>query len=92
MGSSNKVKFSDRDVRHFIYQTFAETARPPTTSEAAEYFKTTIARVEASFERLGKAHQIALAPGSYSIWMARPFSGVATNYVAEVGGKRYWGN
>jgi hypothetical protein len=58
----------------------------------AVHFKTSIARVEAAFERLGNAHQIALAPGSYSIWMAHPFSGVPTNFIAEVGGKTYWGN
>jgi len=82
----------DRDVRHFIYKNFAEHAYPPTTIEAAEYFKTLIANVEDAFDRLSNAHQIALAPGSYSIWMAHPFSGVPTNFTAEVTGKKYWGN
>lgn len=80
------------NVRHFIYTTFTKTSRPPTTSEVAHYFKTSIAVVESVFEGLAEAHHIVLAPGSHSIWMAHPFSALPTNYVAEVGGKRYWGN
>ena len=82
----------DMDVRHFIYTTFAETSRPPATGEVADHFKTSISCAEGAFERLADAHHIALAPGSHSIWMAHPFSGVSTNFVAEVAGKRYWGN
>ena len=82
----------DFGVRHFIYTTFAKTSQPPTISEVAYYFKTSIMIVENVFESLAKAHHIALAPGSHSIWMAHPFSALPTNYIAEVGGKRYWGN
>ena len=82
----------DLDVRHFIYQIFSDTAKPPTTYEIAVHLKVSIAEVEEALERLADAHQIALAPGSYSIWMAHPFSGIPTNFVAEINGKRYWGN
>jgi hypothetical protein len=37
-------------------------------------------------------HYIALAPDSYSIWMAHPFSGVPTNSVVAIGSKKYYGN
>ena len=92
MEQSQKRNFSDPDVRHFIYKTFAETTRPPTTIEVADHFDIPIADVEDAFARLANAHQIALAPGTYSIWMAHPFSGLPTNFVADVGGKKYWGN
>ena len=82
----------DRDVRYYIYRTFAETTFPPTTSQVADHFKVSIASVEDAFDRLSSSHQIALAPGSYSIWMAHPFSGVPTNYVAAAGAKKYHGN
>lgn len=82
----------DRDVRHYIYKTFAETTFPPTTSQVADRFGVSIASIENAFERLANAHHIALAPGSYSIWMAHPFSGVHTNYVAAIGSKKYYGN
>ena len=85
-------EFSDRDVRHFIYTIFAETSRPPTTEATADFFQIPIAAVEKAYERLAQAHHIALAPGSNTIWMAHPFSGLPTNYVAEVEDRRYWGN
>ncbi len=92
MEQSRRQGISDLDVRHFIYTTFARKAYPPTTLETADHFSTSIAQVEAAYERLAKAHHIALAPGSHAIWMAHPFSSLPTNYVAEVEHKRYWGN
>ena len=92
MTNAEMQRFSDRGVRHFIYSTFAETSRPPTTGEVAGHFRTTIAEAEGAFRRLAEAHHIALAPGSHAIWMAHPFSAVPTNFVAEAGGRRYWGN
>lgn len=82
----------DRDIRHFIYTNFAETTRPATTEATATHFGVPIALVEGAFERLAGAHQIAIAPGTYSVWMAHPFSGVATNYSTHIGAKRYYGN
>ncbi len=82
----------DKDVRHFIYTTFAETALPPTTRQVSEHLKVSIASVENSFERLANTHDIALAPGSHSIWMAHPFSGLPTNFVTTIGQKKYHGN
>ena len=83
---------SDADVRHFIYITFSKTSRAPTTNETAVQFGVPISSVENAYDRLAQEHQIALAPGSYSIWMAHPFSNFPTNYVTEIGGNRYWGN
>ncbi len=85
-------RVEDEDIRHFIYTTFAGTARPPTTAETAKHFDMSIAAVEGAYERLATAHHIALAPGSHLVWMAHPFSGLPTNYVADVENTRYWGN
>lgn len=82
----------DRDIRHFIYTTFAHTSRPPTTRTAAKQFNLPVAEAENAFERLADAHHIALATGTHTIWMAHPFSGLPTNYSTEIGGKKYWGN
>jgi DNA-binding transcriptional regulator YhcF (GntR family) len=92
MEQSQKKRISDRNVRHFIYATFAQTSRPPSTLETAAHFKISIAAVEKAYERLADAHHIALAPGTHSIWMAHPFSSLPTNFVAEVESKRFWGN
>ena len=92
MNSSQKASITDPEVRHYIYKTLADTSRPPTTGEIARHFNVSIAAVESAFDRLAASHQIALAPGSHSIWMAHPFSALPTNYVTQVGAKKYWGN
>jgi len=92
MKTSREREILDLDIRHFIYATFAGTCRPPTTRETAGHFGVSIAVVENAYERLAAAHHIALAPGSHAIWMAHPFSGIPTNFAAEVEHKKYWGN
>ena len=92
MSHSPKNRVSDQDVRYFIYTNFVRTSRPPTTSETAAHFNISIATVEEAYQRLADNHHIALAPGTHSIWMAHPFSGLPTNFVVEVENKRYWGN
>ncbi len=52
MKSQLEKEISDIGIRHFIYATFAGTARPPTTLETADHFKITIAAVENAYERL----------------------------------------
>ena len=89
--SSDKVVI-DRDVRHFIYLTFAQTAYPPTTHQTARHLNISIADAENAYDRLAKEHHIALAPGTHSVWMAHPFSGLPMNYLTVVENKRYWGN
>lgn len=92
MAQINVFDNFDRDVRHFIYSTFAETSRPPSTFETAVHFGTSLVAVEDAYRRLADSYHIALAPGSLFIWMAHPFSALPTNSVTEVDGKRYWGN
>ena len=77
----------DNEVRHFIYQTFISTSKPPTTAETAKRFQLSISRIESTFQRLAASHDIALAPGSHSIWMAHPFSALPTNYIAQINQK-----
>ena len=82
----------DNEVRHFIYQIFISTSKLPTTAETAKRFQLSISRIESTFQRLVASHDIALAPGSHSIWMAYPFSALPTNYIAQINQKKYYGN
>ncbi len=82
----------DKDVRHYIYKTFEKASKPPTTEDVSEFFRITISQAEAAFQRLADAHQIVLAPGSHSIWMAHPFSSLPTNFRAETGTNTYFAN
>lgn len=92
MARISQKPLADPEVRHFIYSHFAETSRPPSTIEIAAHFSSNITLAEQSLRRLAETHQIALAPGTCNIWMAHPFSALPTNFVTEVGGKKYWGN
>lgn len=92
MPESQIITNTDLDVRHFVYTHFIETTRPPAPQEIAENLSLSTAEVEQSLGRLADAHQIALAPGSTSIWMAHPFSSLPTNFTARADGKLYWGN
>ena len=82
----------DKDVRYYIYKSFEKTTQPPTSEKISKYFEIPISHAEESFQRLADAHQIALAPGGYAIWMAHPFSSVPTNYTTTIGSKKYFGN
>ena len=82
----------ERNIRHYIYQSFTIAGSPPTPSEIAEYFNLSREQALQALEHLAAAHHIALAPGSHNIWMAHPFSGVKTDFVSRVDGKTYWGN
>ena len=92
MDRSLQKQHFDLDVRHFIYKTFADLMRPPSTHEIATHFGVGITAVTVSLTRLADAHHIVLAPGTHTIWMAHPFSSIPTNFVTQVGDKQYWGN
>ena len=76
----------------FITQIVGDVTGRQFWARVVEALDVSIALIENAFERLANTHQIALAPGSYSIWMAHPFSGVPTNFIAAIGPKKYYGN
>jgi hypothetical protein len=82
----------DNLVRLFIYNHFLDQGRPPTAFETAEALDLAGHEAEASFSRLAEGHYLALAPGSHQIWMAHPFSALATDYQVRIGSKEYWAN
>ncbi len=83
----------DTAVKMNIYETIAQTTRPPTSAEAAKALNATIEEVEAAFERLHKKRLLVPEPGDPSrIRMAPPFSGVETSFRVKVQGKVYYAN
>ena len=46
--------------------------------------------VAAALHRLADLHCLALVPGSESIWMAHPFSGIETDFRVTVGTRRWF--
>jgi DNA-binding transcriptional MocR family regulator len=80
-------------VKLRIYEVIAETTRAPTSTEVAQALNSSKEEVEAAFQRLYRKRLLVLEPGDASrIRMAPPFSGVATPFLVEVGGKSYYAN
>jgi hypothetical protein len=82
----------DFEIRLFVYSHFAETAHPPSLAETTSNLGISQPQVRESLHSLAQAHQIALVPGTTTIWMAHPYSGVPTEHTAVIDGKEFWGN
>ncbi len=83
----------DTEVKQHIYETIAETTRPPTSAEVAAALGRPVDKVETAFESLAKKRLLVLEPGDRSrIRMAPPFSGVETAFRVIVDDKSYFAN
>jgi hypothetical protein len=82
----------DRDVRVDIYRHFIATARAPTVGEVAAHLRQNEDAIRAAFVRLADAHALVLKPNSETIWMAHPFSAVATQHVVRTPDREYFAN
>ena len=80
------------DVRTFVYHHFAETTRPPSVDEAAARFSLSTEEAGSVFEELHQRHAFFLKPGTRSILMANPFSGIETPFKVHANGKTYFAN
>ena len=82
----------DLQVKLAIYRHFVETTVRPTPAEVAARIDATVEQVLAAYPRLKDQRVLALEADGTSIRMAPPFSGVPTQHVSEVDGKRYFAN
>lgn len=79
-------------VRQAVYGHFAATATRPSAAEVAVGVGVSADEVVAAFARLRAQRVLFLEEDGSSIRMAPPFSGVPTQHVAEVNGRRYFAN
>jgi hypothetical protein len=83
----------DTQVKLNIYETIAETTRPPTTSDVARALNASVEEVQAAFDRLHAERLLVPEPGDPSrIRMAPPFAGNETPFLVKVQGKSYHAN
>ena len=82
----------DLDVKMAVYAHFAAAARRPEPEEIASVVGASVPEVLDAYSRLRAQRVLVLEADGASIRMAPPFSGVATQHVAVVGGKRYFAN
>jgi len=80
------------DIRAFVYQHFADMARPPLVDEIASQFALTHEEAASAYEELHQRHALYLRPGTHDILMANPFSGVETPFRVRANGKTYFAN
>lgn len=80
------------DTRYFVYQFWVEHARPPTAQDAANALNISVEHAAALYDELHARHALLLMPGTHSIRMAWPFSGVPTGFRVHVGAKNYYAN
>jgi hypothetical protein len=81
----------DRDVRMFVFDRAAATARIPLPAEVAAGLDRSQAAIEEALRRLAAGRVLILAPNSVNIWAADPFCAVPTDFRVEAQGRTYWG-
>ncbi|HZQ10464.1 MAG TPA: hypothetical protein VFD70_28050 [Anaerolineae bacterium] len=73
------------EARHFVYAYWVEHARAPSVEDAAKGLGVSVEEARALYEELNARHALLLMPGTHSIRMANPFSGVPTGFRVRVG-------
>ena len=81
-----------RQVRAFIYNHFREIGDAPAIVDIADALKLSADTVIENLNALAESHAIVLQANERDIWMAHPFSGVPTDYVAKSGGRTWFAN
>ena len=79
-------------VRAAVYSYIVEHERPPTVAEIAAAPGMESERVALAYRRLNQRHALFLEPGTLTIRMAHPFSGVPTPFRVRANGHTYWAN
>ncbi|MFN8462147.1 MAG: organomercurial lyase [Anaerolineales bacterium] len=79
-------------VRHFIYQHFADTTHAPTMEETAAHFNISAEEATEYYKELHNRHALFLDLETLTVRMANPFSGIPTDFKVHAGGKTYYAN
>lgn len=82
----------DARIKLAVYGRFAETGRGPAPGEVAQLVGSDVESVLDAYTRLRAQRVLVLEPDGASIRMAPPFSGVSTQHIVLVDGKRYFAN
>jgi hypothetical protein len=79
-------------VRHFVYNHFADTTQPPSVDETADHFNISVEETGELYRELHNRHACFLEPETLTIRMANPFSGIPTDFRVHANGKTYYAN
>ena len=79
-------------VRHFVYNYFADTTLSPRVEDTARHFNISTEEASAFYKELHNRHAFFLEPETLTIRMANPFSGIPTDFKVHANGKTYYAN
>ena len=79
-------------IRHFVYQHFADTTLPPSVDVTAVHFNISVEEAGEYYKELHNRHAFFLEPETLTIRMANPFSGIPTDFKVHANGKTYYAN
>jgi hypothetical protein len=82
----------ERRVRAVAIQWLRDYSRAPTVAEISDTVEAGQPRVAAALRSLADQHRLVLVPGTEAVWMAHPFSAVATDDVVTIGARRWFAN
>src|SRR5438552_15093813 len=80
-----------REVRLYVFQEAADTARVPQPPQVAAALGGPQAEVERALRLLAAGKVLILAPNDSNIWAANPFCAVPSPFRVDTRGKTYWG-
>lgn len=79
-------------IRHFVYQHFADTTHPPSVGVTAAHFDISTEEADEYYKELHNRHAFFLDLETLTIRMANPFSGIPTDFKVHANGKTYYAN
>lgn len=79
-------------IRHFVYQHFADTTMPPSVDDTAAHFNISLEEATEYYKELHNRHAFFLDLETLTVRMANPFSGIPTDFKVHANGKTYFAN
>lgn len=79
-------------IRHFVYNHFADTTYPPGVDETALHFNISTAEAGEYYKELHNRHAFFLDLETLTVRMANPFSGIPTDFKVHANGRTYYAN
>ncbi len=79
-------------IRHFVYQHFADTTHSPSVDVTAAYFNISTEEAGEYYKELHNRHAFFLDLETLTVRMANPFSGIPTDFKVHAKGRTYYAN
>jgi hypothetical protein len=86
------VNTLERQVRASVIQTLRHTSVAPSIVDLASMLGVEATQVRQALRALADTHRLALRPGTDLVWMAHPFSAVATDFLVRIGDREWYAN